>query len=101
MAAATHTLDLLVLLQLLARNSTNACAVEVGLLSLYAPEAAELHYCQHASISCRADTHLFVALLLPLRDKDRIRVVVLQQPEVELLADSLLVVVKIIYVSRA
>ena len=41
-------------------------------------------------------THLFVALFLPLRDQHGIRVAVLQQPVVELLADRLLLVVELV-----
>lgn len=40
---AAHALDLLILLQLLARHSTDACAVEVGLLGLDAAKTTQLY----------------------------------------------------------
>lgn len=44
-------------------------------------------------------TNLFVALLLPLCDQHGIRVAILQQPVVKLLADGFFLVVQIIYVA--
>ena len=83
---STPTVDalhLLILLQLLSRHTTNARAVEVRLLGLDTPEAAEL----------------LVALLLPLGDEIAVRVSVLQQPVVERLGDGLFLVVEVVDVS--
>jgi hypothetical protein len=45
------------------------------------------------------DTHLLIALLLPLGDQVCIGVVVLQQPVIQLLADRFFLVVEIVDVS--
>jgi hypothetical protein len=80
-----HALNLLVLLQLLARHAADTRAIEVRLLRLNAPQAAQL----------------LVALLLPFRDQIRVRIAVLQQPVVQLLADGFFLVVEVVDVAGA
>ena len=46
-------------------------------------------------------THLLVPLLLPLRNQIAVRIAVLQQPVIQLLADGFLLIVEIIDISRA
>lgn len=84
-ASAANTLDLFGILHIRSRYSADACAVEVGLLRLDASKAAKL----------------LVALLLPLGDQHRVRISVLQQPIVQLLADGLLLVVQLVDVAAA
>lgn len=104
-APTADTLNLLILLQLLPRDTADACAVEVGLLGLNATQAAklsrnprqQLHPPQSDPHASR--THLLISLLLPLRDQHRIGVVVLEQPVVQLLTDGFLLVVQIVDVS--
>lgn len=67
-ASTIHALNDLVFLELLSGHTTDASAVEVGLLGLDASEAAEL----------------LVTLLLPLCDQVLVGIVVLQQPFVQL-----------------
>lgn len=62
--ATADTLDLLILFQLLPRHTTDACAVEVGLLSLNAPQTAKL----------------LITLLLPLGNEVGVCISILEQP---------------------
>lgn len=48
--------------------------------------------------TCGGKTYLLVALLLPLGDQHGVRIAVLEEPVVELLADGLLLVVELVYV---
>lgn len=80
-----HTLDILILLQLRLRHPTDTRRIEIRLLGLYAPQT----------------TQLLVPLPLPLRDQLRVRVPVLQQPVVQLLGYSLLLVVEFVDVAAA
>jgi len=82
-ASATHALNIFIVLHLVFRDSADACAVEVRLFCLDAAKATEL----------------FVAWLLPLRNKHCISIPILQQPLVELLADGLLCVIKFVDVA--
>lgn len=79
-APTAHALHILALLQLGLRHAADARRVEVGLLGLYAAQAAEL----------------LVPVLLPLGDQHRVRVPVLEQPLVQLLADGFFFVVELI-----
>lgn len=67
------------------RHATDTRAIEVGLLCLDAAQAAQL----------------LVALLLPLGNERRVGIIVLEQPVVQRLADSLTFVVEVVYVPRA
>lgn len=49
--------------------------------------------------SSQESTYLLITLLLPLRDQHRIRISILQQPVIQLLADGLLLVVQIVDVA--
>jgi len=84
-APATNTLHILPLLQLRLGHPADARRVEVGLLGLHAPQAAQL----------------LVPLLLPLGDEHRVRVAVLEQVLVQLLADGLFFVVELVDVAAA
>jgi hypothetical protein len=103
-ASAVDALDDLVLLELLARHATDACAVEVGLLGLDASETAELEESSQrleGRESCEDVGYLFVALLLPLRDQVLVGIIVLQQPLVKLLGDGFFLVVEVVDVFGA
>jgi hypothetical protein len=84
-APAVDALNVLVLFHRIFWHATDACRAEVGLLGLDAARAAKL----------------LVALLLPLCNQHGIRVAVLQQPVVELLADGLLLIVHVVDVARS
>lgn len=109
-APATDALNLLVLLQLLSRHATDARAVEVRLFRLDAAQAAELHF-QVSRLASRSQiqaklfqqilTYLLVSLLLPLGNQVGVRVLILQQPVIQLLTDRLLLIVKVVDIPRA
>ena len=64
----------------------------------YVPSSARELLCRRRRQ--KKTTDLLVALLLPLGDQIRVRVAVLQQPVVELLADGFLLVVEVVDVPR-
>lgn len=79
-APTAHALHILALLQLGLGYAADARRVEVGLLGLNAAQTAQL----------------LVAVLLPLGNQHRVRVSVLEQPLVQLLADGFLLVVELV-----
>lgn len=78
-------LTLLLPPQLRLRHTTDTAATEVGLLSLHTPETAQL----------------LIPLLLPLGNQLLVRVLVLEQPLVELFRDGLALVVEVVDVAGA
>jgi hypothetical protein len=107
-APAIHTLNILILFQLILRHPADTRRSEIRLLGLNTSHTAKLHNRQHCAthpilplLFAPIHTYLLIPLLLPLGNQRRIAIPILEQPVVQLSAYGLFLVVHVVDIAAS